>query len=576
MRRSRRRCLSLTVRHALAVAALLSAPRPAAAAPGDLDLSFGAGAGWMTLHEGYYGARGMTVQPDGKIVLAGSERTISPLTVQELVVWRLHPDGSPDTTFNGTGHTVTAIPPSLESSGAAVAVQSDGRIVVAGSSWEPMVIGGPPAPTPMYSLAGFLPDGRPDPAFGPNGQGYFRSTIPGDFLAVALQTDGKILAGGSHWLNGSVLWRFLASGVPDPSFGGGDGWTYIYDGAIQSIAVQSDGKIVLGNADASFAISRYLPDGAPDSTFGVNGYARLPLVYPQTAWCQDVTILPDGKILAGGHFEDYYPGGSVTGFITARYLPTGAPDPGFGDPGGGGSARLAFEGGVYVNTTAMQVQSDGRILLAGYVLNYPGALPPWESGFALARFTAGGPADETFGTGGRVVTVFPGYDNRCYAAALLTDQKLLAAGYVQFQENSSASGIRLARYHVEPTALEIWRVTWFSNPDNSGPGADLNDFDDDGLPNFMEYATLTHPHIYSPDPCHPAGEGAFTYTRPSAALTEFSYQPEAALAPGGPWSATGLTSTVLSDDGTVQTVRIAPAVSPAPPRMFLRLRVTRL
>jgi len=277
--------------------------------------------------------------------------------------------------------------------------------------------------------------------------------------------------------------------------------------------------------------------------------------------------MPDGKILAGGNFENYGPP-RVAGFIAVRFLPDGTLDPAFGDAGSGAGRITLPSPNSNMQATAMQVQSDGRTILAGYRIS-----PGYR--VALGRFTPDGTADQSFGTGGAVYSTFTGVYNWFFGLALLPDQKLLAAGAVQYSADSGLKDILLARYHVPPpTPLQIWRVTWFGSPADSGPGADENDCEHDGLPNFMEYATLSHPLEFTANPCRPAGEGRFTYSRPAAALTEFSYIPESAPSPGGPWSSSGLTSSVLTDDRTVQTIEVAPS-SPSS-RLFLRLRVTKL
>lgn len=136
--------------------------------------------------------------------------------------------------------------------------------------------------------------------------------------------------------------------------------------------------------------------------------------------------------------------------------------------------------------------------------------------------------------------------------------------------------IRLAGRQA--TALEAWRMTYFGSPDNSGPGADLNDGDRDGIVNLLEFATVTDPTVSTPPPGHLIKNGdqlEFTYTRPTAATTELTYTPEASTTLTGPWlpSAPAAT-TVLSDDGLLQQVKIT-IPTQFQPLLFLRLRVTR-
>lgn len=132
---------------------------------------------------------------------------------------------------------------------------------------------------------------------------------------------------------------------------------------------------------------------------------------------------------------------------------------------------------------------------------------------------------------------------------------------------------------TQATPLEAWRTLHFGSPNNTGSVADLNDADGDGLGNLMEYATASDPLASSP----PVGElvknGStleFTYTRRKAALTEMTFIREYSETLIGTWGRVGYTvETVLSDDGTFQTVRVnTPAGTTG--KRFVRLRVTRL
>lgn len=130
----------------------------------------------------------------------------------------------------------------------------------------------------------------------------------------------------------------------------------------------------------------------------------------------------------------------------------------------------------------------------------------------------------------------------------------------------------------QATALEAWRVTYFGSPDDSGPGADLNDGDADGILNLLEFATVTDPTVSSPPPGHLLKNGdqlEFTYTRPTAATSELTYTPETSSTLTGPWLPADPTATaVLSDDGLLQQVKVTIPAGPGG-KLFLRLRVTR-
>ena len=122
----------------------------------------------------------------------------------------------------------------------------------------------------------------------------------------------------------------------------------------------------------------------------------------------------------------------------------------------------------------------------------------------------------------------------------------------------------------------MWRYTWFASYDNTGTAADLHDFDADGMVNLMEFALGTHPHQPAGPPLTLVKNGTvleYTYTRPVASLAELIHEPEFASTPAGPWSAEGITSTVVSDDGVMQSVRAAAPASAG--AGFVRLRVSR-
>ena len=126
------------------------------------------------------------------------------------------------------------------------------------------------------------------------------------------------------------------------------------------------------------------------------------------------------------------------------------------------------------------------------------------------------------------------------------------------------------------TASEAWRITHFNSPDNTGPGADLNDPDNDGLVNLLEFAVGGDPHVFSPPIGTLVKNGAtleFTYSRPTAAVAELNYQLQASITLSGTWTTGGTTSEVVTN-GPTQVVNVtAPAGTG---KRFVRLRVTRL
>jgi hypothetical protein len=135
-----------------------------------------------------------------------------------------------------------------------------------------------------------------------------------------------------------------------------------------------------------------------------------------------------------------------------------------------------------------------------------------------------------------------------------------------------------ATYVFALPAQEFWRQTWFGSPANSGNGADFHDYDRDGLVNLLEWACNLDPTTASTRQETTVLNGAilkYTYTRSVAAVTAgalFGVEWSDTLAAGS-WSASEVTQTVLSDNGTLQQVQATlPAGSTG--HLFVRLKVT--
>ncbi len=153
-----------------------------------------------------------------------------------------------------------------------------------------------------------------------------------------------------------------------------------------------------------------------------------------------------------------------------------------------------------------------------------------------------------------------------------TDTATLSMILPQGATYTSTSGVFL-----KPSAIQAWRQQYFGSPDNSGPGADTADPDNDGTVNLLEFATFTNPLIPTTLPIVQVLAGGnleFTYTRNKAALGELTYAVEwNDTLTGGSWSTAGGTEIILSDDPTVQQIK---ATLPAGAgRRFVRLSVTR-
>ena len=270
-------------------------------ANGTLDDSFGAGGVVITLVGTDALALSVAVQADGKIVVVGYSYTIQ--NTSDFTVVRYNPNGSLDTSFNGTGIVTTSFGGD-NSFAYKVILQPDGKIVAAGSTFTGNS-------TFAFALARYNPDGSLDPGFGAGGKIIHAVSIGCIYLNdAALQPDGKIVASGLsdvYYCNASVsaIVRYNTNGSIDTSFAQNGVFTTEENFVIgNGIALQPDGKLIAfgytGYYGIGFAIVRLNPNGTPDTSFGINGRVITPIGTSQYAHAVDGAVQSDGKILAFG------------------------------------------------------------------------------------------------------------------------------------------------------------------------------------------------------------------------------------------------------------------------------------
>ena len=317
----------------------------------------------------------VALQADGKIVVAGHEYNYA-TDDGDFFVARHNPDGSRDNTFSGDG-IVTIDFGGHDDRAKALVVEPDGKIVVAGYSVE---LDTEDAPSRDFALARYKPDGTLDPTFSGDGK---RTTDFAEDTArdIALQPDGKIVVGGSASGDIAVA-RYDSDGSPDSSFSGDGKVTAGFTGAPGDpgggIAIQPDGKIVAaGGTSGDFALARFDPNGSPDATFGGDGVVTTD--FGAGAAASDVALQPDG-ILAAGYSSGY--------FALARYELDGDLDGGFS-----GDGRLTTPMGYYAGANSIAVQPDGRIVVGGSA-QYSDGISFSDSYGVLARYlSSSGPPD---------------------------------------------------------------------------------------------------------------------------------------------------------------------------------------
>jgi len=442
------------------------------ATDGDLDPTFGIG-GKVTTGFDVPTASATTValQPDGKIVAAGwlFDKTAN----IDFAVARYNADGSLDETFGLHGKVRTDFF-GLDDIANAVALQPDGKIVVAGNARSGLDL--------HFALARYDPDGSLDTTFDSDGRA--TGSLFGGAYAIVVQSDGGIVVAGTGYGSGTsndfALSRFNSNGSPDISFGtGGTVQTDFFgleDGAFALIILPGGDFVALGYAATNvtgidLALARYHSDGSPDTSFGSGGKMTTDFGSGDTAYA--AALLPRGNVVAAAAVSNPgQPGGALS---VVRYVPTGILDQTFGVKGIGSSP---FPGDA--GAQSVVVQSDGKIVAAGLALG--AALYD----FALARFNPDGSPDGSFGMDSRVITDFFGQSDGVRGLLVQPDGKIVAAGGAQ---DATTGYFGLARYLSTPSApvpevcphsegfwkkhTELWPVRTLTLGSQSYSGAEL-------------------------------------------------------------------------------------------------------
>jgi uncharacterized delta-60 repeat protein len=371
----------------------------------------------------------VSVQADGKIILAGTTRIG---TWDAFALTRYQADGSLDTTFGTAGKLTTQIGGSngtWNSAGYTILIQADEKVIVVGNAANAVAIA-------RYTNSGVL-----DNAFTSDGLvfGAYEpiSGITFSAYGAALQPDGKIVTVGNANVSGSpdfAIARFNTNGTPDTSFSS-DGLVTTnigFDNARLSfdvgrdVVIQTDGKILAyGQSTNGSALVRYTPSGSLDTSFAGDGILEsLAVSFGGSSSINGygkIALQADGKILVAGGSYSYYEGrGEYTDFVVVRYNSDGTLDTTFSLDGIAG-IDFIYDGRSYDFVNSIAVQSDGRIVLGGY--SYNGVV----NKVAVARLNADGSNDLSFGTNGRATAAVGSGVDIGHSITLQRDGKILVA-----------------------------------------------------------------------------------------------------------------------------------------------------
>ena len=405
---------------------------------GSLDPSYDLGSVPMTDTSNPPVVTTIAQQADGKVLLGGINlTTINGEAVQPVI--RTNSDGTLDSSFappviesynTRTDSIITKTDPSYKPLVDVVVPQADGTILVGGSFYFINGLSG------FGGLVRLNADGTYDGGFAPP---RFNGTV----YAIVRTSDDKYIVGGDFSISGlntrSGLVRLDASGHLDTSFNPGafagtlinsvDGTNF---SSVRSLAVQTDGKIVIGGVFSSIngksrrGVARLTADGVLDNTFKPSDSFNPAASGHDSASLQDqvlaVTLQTDGKILVGGYFSSISGNDSVPANSLYRFNTDGSLDASF-NVGMGTADPSVDQDRSYVN--AIVVQADGKIVIGGGFKSYAGTRL-----FALTRLNADGTLDGGF-AGNDLSDRYKRYgpDMTVQALALQSDGQLLVGGF---------------------------------------------------------------------------------------------------------------------------------------------------
>ncbi|MCW3125839.1 MAG: hypothetical protein JWO03_1497 [Bacteroidetes bacterium] len=443
--------------------------------PGLLDNTFDTDGKVSTAISGYADyARAVVVEPNGKIVVAGHSNNGTDV---DFALARYNPNGSLDNTF-GTGGKVSTDIDTSDDLAFAVALQTDGKIIAAGSTGAQ----GTPA---YFALVRYNTDGTLDNSFGTGGKVTTAFGTDAEIAALAIQTDGKIVVAGYSWITSVqniALVRYNTNGTLDNTFGTGGKVNVLIGGAgvvAKSIALQADGKIVVaGHTGGEFAVARFNTDGSLDNGFNTGGTVTTTFG-SGACGANAIAIQADGKIVVAGYSAIAV---NDIDFAIARYNTDGTLDNSFSSDG---KVITAFTSN-YDEAYAVILQPDGKIIAVGSSDNGTNA------DFTMARYNADGSLDNAFGSSGKVITRFGLRYDEAFAAAMQPDGKIVLAGVTDNGPTSTDYDFAIARYFsgvnvsIEESAPGDNLLHLYPNPatsqlnieiDGAQIGAQLNIYD---------------------------------------------------------------------------------------------------
>ena len=381
-------------------------------------------------------ASSVAVQADGKIIVAGDyDNNVS----RDFAVARYNTNGSLDTTFDTDGKVVTDIGTNTSDIVQSVAIQADGKILVAGYS--------DPVATYDFVVVRYNANGSLDTTFDTDGKVAtdIGTNSVDNIYSVVVQSDGKIVVAG--WSNAGgrsdfTVVRYNTNGSLDTTFDTDgkvitDIGTNRFDTAYSAV-LQADGKIVVaGTSDAGgtddYVVVRYNTNGSLDTTFDSDGKVTTNIGTSSTDYGSSVLVQSDGKIVVAGYSDV----GSTNNLVLVRYNTNGSLDTTF-DSDGKAISDIGSSNTDRPNSAVLQ--ADGKIVVAGYS-NTGGS-----DNFVVVRFNTNGSFDTTFGIDGKVSTdIGTNSGDQARSIVLQADGKIVVAGT---SDTGGSDNYALVRYNA--------------------------------------------------------------------------------------------------------------------------------
>jgi uncharacterized delta-60 repeat protein len=423
---------------------------------GIVDSSYGSQGLVITNFGNACNINSIALTTDNKVVAVGNYNNGS---AGDFAIARYLKTGALDPTFNGNGEVTSNFGNS--DNAISVAIDTAGKIVVGGYYTDP-------SNNSHFEIARYSTNGSLDPTF--NGSGVTGTNFGNNqeyLSAIALQSNGEIIAGGNSWGGESyselAFARFNANGSIDSSFGingqtldpmGSNDYDYLYFLTIAANGQIFSGGYTLSDNIGYFTLLRLDPNGSLDNSFASAG--NLLYFYPgNSIGYLSAMVQNDGKIVVNGATSE----ASIPNFL-ARFNPDGSSDLTYGN-----------NGTAPTNGYAAVMQTDQKV-----VESNSGAVDSTgDSGIVMSRYNSDGSPDLTYGTNG-VVQGFPGAF-ASYALAIQPDNKVVVPAYVS---SNFGEDLALIRYNTDGTpdatfgtgGVSIPNFEFFNYPSSIAIGTD--------------------------------------------------------------------------------------------------------